>query len=237
MYKFLKKENKNLIVSICNYQMRAFSKASSMSAKERTERKRNQTLYNSLRQTPSDNRTYQVKQSETGETIVISSGYQEKYNMIRGREHYLQTQGTDQQKQKVYGRVLRTDQPFLSSSLDDYRYRTFDADRINRVDATYPGQELDDEENYIYNLPIHLYYDNADNDDFTDNPGEMNQKTYDVYNYFLSYPYSLDPSGQIDYGMLTSQPTVDKFFVVLDASNVYQQPKSLIREPLKLDIS
>ena len=219
--------------------MRAFTRNPLLTSKERTEKRRNRTLYNSLRQTPTDNRTYQIK-----DDYVISRGYQDKYNMVSGREHFLQTQGTPSQKEKVYGRILRDEQSFLPKTLDDYKYRKFDADVVNRVNETYPGQDIDGE-NYIYNLPIHIYnlpihiyYDNANNDNNNlINPGEMTQTVYDTYKYFLSYPYTLDPSGNIDYSIITNHPTVDKYFIVAEtsSSDVYKTPKSLIRQPLKLD--
>ena len=212
--------------------MRSFTRNQTMSAKERTEKRRSQTLYRSLRQTPTDNRTYQVKND-----YVISRSYQDKYNMVSGREQFLQTEGTPAQKEKVYGRILRDEQPFIPNKLDDYKYRKFDADVVNRTDETYPGQDIDGE-NYIYNLPINIYYDNANNENTNlANPGEMTQTAYDTYNYFLSYPYTLDPSGHIDYSILAAEPTVDKYFVVAEipSGNVYRKPKSLLRQPLKLD--
>lgn len=211
--------------------MRAFTRNPSMSSKERTEKRRNQTVYHSLRQTPTNNRTYQIK-----DNYVISRGYNEKYNMVQGREHFLQTHGTPSQKEKVYGQILREDQPFTPKILEDFKYRKFDADLVNRPSETYPGQDIDGE-NYIYNLPIHIYYDNANNENNNlSNPGEMTQTAYDTYNYFLSYPYTLDPSGHIDYSILSARPTVDKYFVVAETdSNVYKKPKSLLRDPLQLD--
>lgn len=212
--------------------MRAFTRTPSMSSKERTEKKGNQTLYNFFRQTPINHQTYQIK-----DNYVISRGYKDKYNMVRGREAFLQTQGTPTQKENVHGQILRDEQPFIPKTLDDYKYRKFNADIVNGANETYPGQEIDGE-NYIYNLPIHVDYDNANNQNTNlFSSGEMTEPIYDTYNYFLSYPYTVHPKGNIDYATTQCQPTVDNQFVVAETNStiVYKNPKSLIREPLQLD--
>lgn len=220
--------------------MRAFQRQPTLSSKERTERRRNATIYHNLRSKPTtaqNSQTYQVVEGNK----IISNGFQAKYNMIQGREHYLQTHGTPTQLERVYGKQIIDEHPFQPQHVQDYQYRKFNAD-ITNIPGDYPGNDdsTEDAENYIYNLPYNIYYDNANNDNTElPNSGEMTQEVYDTYKFFTSYPYIVDASGNIDYQNFDdcNNGKMDQYFVVSETSGntIYQNPKSLIRQPLELD--
>lgn len=214
--------------------MRAFRKSTpTLTAKERTERKRNATVYHTLKNTPTNSRTYQI----TSTNHVLSANYQARYQLIKGREHYLQEHGTPTQLDRVYGKKIVNNQRFTPETVQDYQYRKFNADIASIPD--YPGNDAlsDNSQNYIYNLPYHMYYDNAnDENNKIPNPGEMTSDIYNTYLYFNKYPYRIDTSGNMDYANFISGSTIDRQFVVSDVSEtIYRNPKSLIRQPLQLD--
>lgn len=226
---------------------RSFQKVDNLSAKERMEQKRNNTLYCNLKQyvktakeqpIPCRSKSGVKTQDHTIDTdgTVHSKSHQSHRNIIHGKQVYLQNFGTSSQKEKVYSRVLKDGNHFQPTKIEDHKYTRFNADRVSKAKQSYPGQEENDGEHYIYNLPINIYYDNANNGSNELDKDEMTQNIYDVYNYFLTYPYSIDPSGQIDYSLIRETPTLDHLFVEVDSSKtIYDERKTLLSQPLMID--
>lgn len=208
------------------------NKGPTLTANERTQQKQSDVIYkhHQLKGVATSSKDYVITVSGD----ILSSSYQARYKIAKGRETYSRTVACSGLEQAdLHGQVLNPNERFTPQTLSDYKYRTFDAD-ISRQEI-YPTNEPDDGEAYIYNLPIHGYYDNQNNDNATD-AEEMTEPIYTTYHYFQSYPYRLDASNQIDYALMDSNPTVDHEFVVANTDTPrYFVPFNLLGCRLRID--